>query len=365
MILIALVADFSQGKKKTKKRTKKDKNAPKRPQSAYILFSNERRASVRAQGLIFVEIARELARQWNALGIAEKQKYEEKARQAKALYSQQMAAYNAGLPVPATPAPAPAPVSVSMSVPAVSAPSSHSHSHVAAPAPAPAAAASDVSTGANWTCLLCGHINGSASASCQRCSFARNSTMPLMPVMPASMFAAVPGVSVPVAVSPAAAASVPAAPASASTWTCAVCTFINENAPAHQLACGMCASPRTSDAKPPIAQILAFAPAAVPPYSAPPALAKTASSASSTTASDEPLSSAAAERARYDALQARLEQLRSREECSICIERQRDTVLGCGHRVCGVCLADKRLTCCPICTSSITLRIRLFDLPTF
>ena len=46
-------------------------------------------------------------------------------------------------------------------------------------------------------------------------------------------------------------------------------------------------------------------------------------------------------------------------ECTICYERPRDTVLGCGHQLCATCAG--RVDKCPTCRISIQTRIRLFD----
>jgi hypothetical protein len=52
-----------------KKKQKKDPNAPKRPQSAFLLFSNSERANVRADNPEFklADIGRELGVRWKAL----------------------------------------------------------------------------------------------------------------------------------------------------------------------------------------------------------------------------------------------------------------------------------------------------------
>jgi hypothetical protein len=45
-------------------------------------------------------------------------------------------------------------------------------------------------------------------------------------------------------------------------------------------------------------------------------------------------------------------------ECAICLDRPKDTALGCGHQACSQCAQD--LQDCHICQQSITLRIRLY-----
>ena len=45
--------------------------------------------------------------------------------------------------------------------------------------------------------------------------------------------------------------------------------------------------------------------------------------------------------------------------CSICLERPRDLVFGCGHQSCGRC--GEQLSACPFCRLPITAKIKLFD----
>lgn len=45
--------------------------------------------------------------------------------------------------------------------------------------------------------------------------------------------------------------------------------------------------------------------------------------------------------------------------CSICLERPRDLVFGCGHQSCGGC--GEQLSACPFCRLPITAKIILFD----
>ncbi|GER33827.1 calcium-dependent phospholipid-binding protein [Striga asiatica] len=45
--------------------------------------------------------------------------------------------------------------------------------------------------------------------------------------------------------------------------------------------------------------------------------------------------------------------------CPACFHNRRDLALGCGHQICRDC--GNNLTCCPICRTEITTRIRLYD----
>lgn len=80
--------------KKTKKT--KDPNAPKHACSAYIIFSQERRASlVKEQpSLNNKEVISALSKEWNALSDTKKAPYAKKAEAEKARYKKEMEAYS-------------------------------------------------------------------------------------------------------------------------------------------------------------------------------------------------------------------------------------------------------------------------------
>ena len=50
----------------------------------------------------------------------------------------------------------------------------------------------------------------------------------------------------------------------------------------------------------------------------------------------------------------------AREErlCAVCIDVEKDTVFGCGHRAYAACA--EKLTDCPICREPVTVRIKIF-----
>merc|ERR1711935_826671 len=81
-----------------KRKVKKDPNAPKRPQTAFFLFSAEFRAEVRAnlpEGVTGIgEVAKELGRRWGELGEVEKSGYQRQAATNKEQYERDMEAYN-------------------------------------------------------------------------------------------------------------------------------------------------------------------------------------------------------------------------------------------------------------------------------
>merc|ERR1712196_330326 len=86
-----------QAKKKAQKLGKKpkDKNAPKRPMSAYFIFSNEVREEIQEElgTTDFGAIAKKVKEMWDALTDAEKGKYQAKADKAKAAYQKTLAKY--------------------------------------------------------------------------------------------------------------------------------------------------------------------------------------------------------------------------------------------------------------------------------
>merc|ERR1711959_491278 len=76
-----------QQQKKAKKFGKKpkDKNAPKRPSTAFFIFANEVRDEVRAEneGASIGEIGKILGQEWAALGEEQKAAYKAKKRKSK------------------------------------------------------------------------------------------------------------------------------------------------------------------------------------------------------------------------------------------------------------------------------------------
>ena len=86
------------GKKGGKKKTaKKDPNAPKRPLSSYMIFAGENRAKVVEEnpGASIGDVGKALGAKWKEMSAEEKAPFEEKAKEAKAKYAEQMKAYEA------------------------------------------------------------------------------------------------------------------------------------------------------------------------------------------------------------------------------------------------------------------------------
>ncbi|KAG0255881.1 Non-histone chromosomal protein 6 [Mortierella polycephala] len=82
---------------KRKRKVKKDINAPKKPMSAYLLFSNEWREKVKAQNpdASFGDLGRLLGEQWREYTDDQKAPYHVKHEEAKAKYEREKAAYEA------------------------------------------------------------------------------------------------------------------------------------------------------------------------------------------------------------------------------------------------------------------------------
>jgi len=70
----------------------KDPNAPKKPLSAYFLFSQEERLKVKAENPDYsiTEVAKELGRRWAVLDAPTKQSYEQRYQDSRREYEQAM-----------------------------------------------------------------------------------------------------------------------------------------------------------------------------------------------------------------------------------------------------------------------------------
>merc|ERR1719367_2755132 len=87
----------TQGQKPNQK-PMKDPNAPKKPLSAYFLFSQEERLKVKAEfpDYSITEVAKELGRRWADMAPEVKQRYQQMAEEGRQKYDQEMAAYRQG-----------------------------------------------------------------------------------------------------------------------------------------------------------------------------------------------------------------------------------------------------------------------------
>merc|ERR1712141_331124 len=80
-------------KAKKFKKLPKDKNAPKRAASAYMLYGADVRPKLMKQMDSVTEVMKKIGTMWGELSEAEKAKYNKKAEAAKVKYAKQLATY--------------------------------------------------------------------------------------------------------------------------------------------------------------------------------------------------------------------------------------------------------------------------------
>ncbi|KAK4230508.1 hypothetical protein QBC38DRAFT_356957 [Podospora fimiseda] len=80
-------------KRKYRRHPKPDENAPERPPSAYVLFSNKMREELKGRNLSFTEIAKLVGENWQNLTTAEKEPFESQAQSIKERYLADLAEY--------------------------------------------------------------------------------------------------------------------------------------------------------------------------------------------------------------------------------------------------------------------------------
>merc|ERR1712244_48873 len=73
----------------------KDPNAPRKPLSAYFLFSQDERLKVKAEFADYsiTDVAKELGRRWATIDPLLKQQYEQRYQSARKVFDQEMSAY--------------------------------------------------------------------------------------------------------------------------------------------------------------------------------------------------------------------------------------------------------------------------------
>ncbi|EXJ65385.1 hypothetical protein A1O7_01726 [Cladophialophora yegresii CBS 114405] len=82
-----------EAKRKYRRHPKPDENAPERPPSAYVIFSNRIREEVKDQNLSFTQIAKLVGDRWQKLDPAGKEPFEAQASAAKERYNIQLSVY--------------------------------------------------------------------------------------------------------------------------------------------------------------------------------------------------------------------------------------------------------------------------------
>ncbi|KAG9777049.1 hypothetical protein KCU88_g4643, partial [Aureobasidium melanogenum] len=83
----------AETKRKYRRHPKPDENAPERPPSAYVIFSNKVREEVKDQNLSFTQIAKLVGDRWQKLDPAGKEPFETQANAAKERYNIQLSTY--------------------------------------------------------------------------------------------------------------------------------------------------------------------------------------------------------------------------------------------------------------------------------
>ncbi|KAL9621279.1 MAG: hypothetical protein Q9160_004300 [Pyrenula sp. 1 TL-2023] len=86
-------AGGTETKRKYRRHPKPDENAPERPPSAYVIFSNKIRDEVRGENLSFTDIAKLVGEKWQTLTPAQKEPFETQANAAKETYVAELSRY--------------------------------------------------------------------------------------------------------------------------------------------------------------------------------------------------------------------------------------------------------------------------------
>lgn len=73
---------------------KPDTNAPERPYSAYVMFSNHTREELKSQGLSFTNLSRQVGERWQALSTAEKEAWKLRGAGPRDKYKADVAEYS-------------------------------------------------------------------------------------------------------------------------------------------------------------------------------------------------------------------------------------------------------------------------------
>ncbi|RUP43185.1 high mobility group box domain-containing protein [Jimgerdemannia flammicorona] len=83
----------TEHKRKYRRHAKPDKNAPVKPPSAYVRFSNKVRAELKDQNMSFTDLAKIVGDRWKAISPEEKEAYETAAARAKEDYQAALSSY--------------------------------------------------------------------------------------------------------------------------------------------------------------------------------------------------------------------------------------------------------------------------------
>jgi len=84
---------YPNSKRRYRRHPKPDENAPERPPSAYVIFSNRVREDLKGDNLSFTEIAKLVGEKWRDLSPEDKYPYEEQSASAKERYNDELVEY--------------------------------------------------------------------------------------------------------------------------------------------------------------------------------------------------------------------------------------------------------------------------------
>lgn len=86
-------SEFTRSKRKYRRHAKADKNAPVKPPSAYVMFSNQVRSELKDYNMSFTDLAKIVGDRWKSITPDEKEVYERTATKAKEEYLDALAKY--------------------------------------------------------------------------------------------------------------------------------------------------------------------------------------------------------------------------------------------------------------------------------
>jgi len=86
-------SEFARSKRKYRRHAKADKNAPIKPPSAYVMFSNQVRSELKDYNMSFTDLAKIVGDRWKSISPEEKEQYDRTALNAKEEYLEALSKY--------------------------------------------------------------------------------------------------------------------------------------------------------------------------------------------------------------------------------------------------------------------------------
>ncbi|CAO3661608.1 unnamed protein product [Umbelopsis ramanniana] len=86
-------SEFARSKRKYRRHAKADKNAPIKPPSAYVMFSNQVRSELKDYNMSFTDLAKIVGDRWKSISPGEKEQYDRTALNAKEEYLEALSKY--------------------------------------------------------------------------------------------------------------------------------------------------------------------------------------------------------------------------------------------------------------------------------